>query len=188
MKVLVIMEIATPVSQSELEALLIEGLESGDAIPVTPEFWKDLWKRVDSRRNSGQVASVDFKLRTKSTMTKKTSSAPPECIAAYDRLITSFPNIERKGATMPYTSINDHMTSYLNSDGLMALKLPPAEREEFLAKYETKLFEAYGIVQKEFVTVPPALLSNTDELKPHFAMSVEWVQSLKPKAKNRKGK
>ena len=39
-------------AQAKLEALLIEGLESGDAIPVTPEFWKDLWKRVDSRRES----------------------------------------------------------------------------------------------------------------------------------------
>jgi hypothetical protein len=114
--------------------------------------------------------------------TKKTSSAPVECIAAYDKLVASFPEIERKGATMPYTSINGHMTSYLNSDGRMALKLPPDAREAFLAKYDAKLFEAYGIVQKEFVTVPPSLLANTEELAPYFVrsafyekLSSDWI-------------
>src|SRR5580692_9244274 len=116
---------------------------------------------------------------------KKTSSAPPECIAAYDRLIASFSEIERKGATMPYTSINGHMTSYLNSEGQMALKLPAGDREEFLAKYDTKLFEAYGIVQKEFVTVPPELLENTDELQAYFAISVKYVGGLKPRPTKR---
>lgn len=29
-------------AQEKLEALLIEGLESGPPIPVTPEFWKEL--------------------------------------------------------------------------------------------------------------------------------------------------
>lgn len=31
---------------SRLEALLIEGLESGEPIPVTPEFWQDLRRRT----------------------------------------------------------------------------------------------------------------------------------------------
>src|ERR1022692_1917410 len=48
----------------------------------------------------------------------------------------------------------------------MALRLPTGEREKLLAKYKTKLFEAYGIVQKRYVTVPDALLAKTDELKP----------------------
>lgn len=29
-------------STSQLEALLLEGLESGEDMKVTPEFWKDL--------------------------------------------------------------------------------------------------------------------------------------------------
>ena len=39
-------------AQERLESLLLEGLESGDAIPVTPEFWKDLWTRVDARKKA----------------------------------------------------------------------------------------------------------------------------------------
>ena len=41
-------------SQERLEGLLLDGLESGDAIPVTPDFWKDLWARVDARRKIRQ--------------------------------------------------------------------------------------------------------------------------------------
>jgi len=46
-------------SQAEIDSLLIEGLESGDAIPVTPEFWKELWNRVDSREQAGTVHRPD---------------------------------------------------------------------------------------------------------------------------------
>jgi hypothetical protein len=34
------------------------------------------------------------------------------------------------------------------------MRLPENEREKFLKKYKTKLFEAYGVVMKEYVAVP----------------------------------
>ena len=37
-------------SQERLESLLLEGLESGDSVAVTPEFWNNLWTRVDARK------------------------------------------------------------------------------------------------------------------------------------------
>ena len=79
------------------------------------------------------------------------------------------------------------MFSYLHASGAVALRLPAGEREKFLAKYKTKLFEAYGIVQKEYVTVPDALLAKTKELKPYFEMSYEYAKSLKPKPSKKKG-
>jgi antitoxin ParD1/3/4 len=42
-------------AQERLETLLLEGLESGDPIPVTPEFWKELWMRVDARKKAKPV-------------------------------------------------------------------------------------------------------------------------------------
>jgi hypothetical protein len=69
----------------------------------------------------------------------------------------------------------------------MALRLSTGEREKFLAKYKTRLFEAYGIVQKEYVTVPDALLAETNELKPYLKMSYEYARSLKPKPAKKKG-
>ena len=119
--------------------------------------------------------------------TPKKNSVPPEKLELYEKLVSTNPDIERKGATVPYTSLNGNMFSYLHASGAVALRLPAGEREKFLAKYKTKLFEAYGIVQKEYVTVPDALLAKTNELKPYFEMSYEYAKSLKPKPSKKKG-
>jgi len=36
----------------------------------------------------------------------------------------------------------------------MGLRLPKNEIEAFLKKYKTRLFESYGMVKKDYVTVP----------------------------------
>jgi hypothetical protein len=118
----------------------------------------------------------------------KEKKFPPEKLVQYERLVATIPGLERKGDTVPYTSMNGNMSSYLHESGLVALRLPSTEREKFLETYQTKLFEAYGIVQKEYVTVPESLLENTEELAPFFKMSVDYVQSLRPKPTKRAAK
>ena len=118
--------------------------------------------------------------------TPKKSKAPAESLESYEKLVRANPKIERKGAANPYTSLNGHMFSYLHPSGSMALRLPEGEREKFLKKYKTKLFEAYGIVQREYVTVPDDLLRNTGELQKYFEVSYRYVQSLKPKPAKQK--
>ena len=95
------------------------------------------------------------------------------------------PGIDRKGATMPYTSMNGNMFSYLDSDGTLALRLPAEARQEFMDRYKTSLHVAHGVTQKEYVDVPPSLLANTKDLSPYFAKSVEYAKSLKPKPTKR---
>jgi TfoX/Sxy family transcriptional regulator of competence genes len=102
--------------------------------------------------------------------------------------VATNPKVERKGATVPYTSLNGHMFSYLSKEGKLALRLPAVERGAFLKKYKAKLCEAYGIVQKEYVEVPDSLLAATRELKKYFDCSYEYVASLKPKPTTRKKK
>lgn len=106
-------------------------------------------------------------------------------LALYEKLVASNPEIERKGATMPYTSINGHMFSFLAKDGVLALRLPSGEREEFLERYDAGLMEQYGRVMKEYVSVPDELLGNTEELVRYFDVSYSYVASLKPKATKR---
>jgi virulence-associated protein VagC/TfoX/Sxy family transcriptional regulator of competence genes len=112
---------------------------------------------------------------------KKTSSAPADKLALYDKLIATDTKIERKGATMPYTAVNGNMFTLLDPSGTLALRLDEAERQKFLKKYKTKLFEAYGTVMKEYVTVPDTLLKNTKELYKYLELSHEYVKTLKPK-------
>ena len=66
----------------------------------------------------------------------------------YERLIATQPDLQRKGATMPYTSLNGHMFSFLTAEEHLALRLPLPERDAFLAKYQTVLCEQHGKVMK----------------------------------------
>jgi hypothetical protein len=117
---------------------------------------------------------------------KKKCNIPADKQALYDKLLATNPKIERKGATNPYTSLNGHMFTYLNPSGTLALRLPEKEREEFLKKYKTTLFEAYGAVMKEYVTVPDSLLKNTKVLQQYLDMSIDYIKTLKPKATKKK--
>ena len=113
--------------------------------------------------------------------TKKSTNISAETLAQFDKLAVTVAGVERKGDTIPYTSVNGHMFSYFSKDGNYVLKLPPDELEVFLKKYKTTLNEAYGIIQKEYAVVPEKLFKNTKELQPYFKKSYEYVKSLKPK-------
>src|SRR6266566_4171490 len=106
---------------------------------------------------------------------------PEDRLVAYDRVIAARPGVERKGARIPYTSLNGHMTSYLTETGSLVLRLSPADRTRFIEEFGTTLHTAYGTIQKEFVDVPDDLLVDTDALRPWFGASLEWIAGLKPK-------
>lgn len=107
--------------------------------------------------------------------------APSEKVALYKKLVGTRPGMELKGDTIPHTSLNGHMFSYMSKDGAVNLRLPEGEREAFLKKYNTQLCEAFGVVQDEYVVVPDSLLARTDELKRFFDMSCGFAGSLKLK-------
>jgi|SRR4051812_31106312 hypothetical protein len=113
--------------------------------------------------------------------TKKSQSISPEKFEQYQKLVATNPKIELKGATIPYTSHNGHMFSNFNPDGTLGLRLPPDEIEAFIKKYKSSLVHVYGIVRKEYVVVPDALLKSREELQPYFKKNCDYVNSLKPK-------
>lgn len=111
-----------------------------------------------------------------------------ENLALYEKLVSTKPNVERKGDTMPYTSVNGHMFSLLTKDDGVILRLPAGERESFLKKYKTTVPVLYGAVMKEYVDVPDPLLKKTSELKKYFDLSYAYASSLKPKPTSKKKK
>jgi len=60
-------------------------------------------------------------------------------LTLYEKLVATNPRVDRKGKTMPYTSLNGHMYSFLAKDGKLALRLPEGDRELFLKTYKTEL-------------------------------------------------
>src|SRR5688572_26246799 len=121
-------------------------------------------------------------------MSKPSAPSAGHNLEWYEKLVATNPKVERKGATMPYTSLNGHMFSFLTKTGKLALRLPTEERDAFLKKYKTKLCEQYGAVLKEYVEVPDSLLTKTQELMKFFDISYAYVASLKPKPTRRKKK
>jgi hypothetical protein len=111
----------------------------------------------------------------------KASTIPPEKLVLYEKLIATFPDIKRKGDVHPYTSLNGNMFSYLDQTGTMGLRLPKDELEAFLKKYQTTLFESYGVVKKDWATVPASLLEKTNELKKYLKISYDFTGTLKAK-------
>ena len=109
---------------------------------------------------------------------KKTSTIPTAKLALYEKLIATDPSIERKGVTIPYTSANGKMFTYLSPSGELRLRLPEDERNAFMKTYRTRLALSNGVVMKEFVAVPPGLFARTPELKPYLRISRDYAERL----------
>jgi TfoX/Sxy family transcriptional regulator of competence genes len=106
-------------------------------------------------------------------------------LARYEALVAAHPGLERKRAKIPYTSVNGHMFSFLTSDGTLALRLSPEDREAFVDRYASEPVIQHDTVMKEYVRIPQGLLDRLDELEPWFDRSVTHARSLKPKKTSR---
>lgn len=114
-------------------------------------------------------------------MPKVTAAAPADKVALYEKLVATNPKVKRKGAMMPYTSLNGNMFSLLNKEGVLLLRLSDEQRAAFVEKFKTKPVVMYGAVMPEYVAVPDDLLAKTAQLKKYFDQSVEYVSSLRAK-------
>jgi hypothetical protein len=119
-------------------------------------------------------------------MSKSKIEIPTEKLELYNRLIGNNPEIERKGKTTPYTSINGHMFSFLSKEGVMGLRLSKDDIEGFVQKFKGKLMEQHGRVMKEYVEIPNDLLKNTKQLTEFLNKSLNYVSGLKPKPTKKK--
>jgi TfoX/Sxy family transcriptional regulator of competence genes len=105
----------------------------------------------------------------------------PTAVELYDKLIATFPDITRKGATMPYTSINGNMFTFVDKEGNLNLRLPEDRLQEFIKKYKAKQSVQHGVVMKEYVSVPEKLLTVTKDLRLWVTASYDYAKILKPK-------
>jgi hypothetical protein len=68
----------------------------------------------------------------------------------------------------------------------MALRLAAPDGAEFIERFSTTLHHAYGIVQKEYVTVPADLLDDTAQLLPWFRAGHAYALTLMAKPTKRR--
>lgn len=119
-------------------------------------------------------------------MAKNKSKKPDiENFELYTKLMGLVPLIEIKGDKMPYTSMNGNMFSFLK-EGSVALRLSEVDRCEFIKKFKSQLFETYGTVMKEYVTISPTQLKKSKDLKPFVKKSFDYAKTLKAKPTKKK--
>jgi hypothetical protein len=114
-------------------------------------------------------------------MAKAKYTGPPEKLELYEALVASVEGVERKGAANPYTSRNGHMTSFIDKEGEVSIRLDQEARQEFMEKYDSRISVQYGAQMKEFVVVPDDLLEHHDEIRAWFVRSWDWVGTKDPK-------
>ena len=119
-------------------------------------------------------------------MGKTGSAIPADKLKLYDSLIEACTFTDRKGKTMPYTSVNGHMFSFLDKEGHMGLRLSMEDRQHFIDEHNSSLMEQHGRVMKEYVVVPDNLLQETEKLLVYLQRSYDYVSALKPKPTKRK--
>lgn len=106
----------------------------------------------------------------------------------YNTLVDQLQQIERKGKTMPYTSLNGHMFSFLSKEGKIGLRLSKSDLSICIDKFQAIQMLQHGRVMKEYVEVPNTMLEDTEELAAFFQKSLEYVKTLKPKPSKSKKK
>jgi hypothetical protein len=114
-------------------------------------------------------------------MAKKNTYAHPESLSSYEALISSLAGIEKKGASMPYTSMNGHMFSFLDAEGHLNLRLDEKGRSGMISNHGARQSVQHGIVMKEYIVVPDELLKNAQQIMPYLEASLAYVKTLKPK-------
>ncbi len=119
-------------------------------------------------------------------MSKLKIEIATEKLELYDSLIEKNPEIERKGKTTPYTSVNGHMFSFLSKEGIMGLRLSKEDREVFIMDFKCKLMTQHGREMKEYVEVPIDLLRNTERLSEYLNKTLNYITLLKPKPTKKK--
>lgn len=107
-------------------------------------------------------------------------------VDVYDILVRKFESIERKGKTMPYTSINGHMFSFMSKSGEMGLRLSKLDLNAFLEVHNAEHMLQHGRVMKEYVHVPQVVFKDLQLLEGYFQKSIDYVSGLKPKPTKKK--
>lgn len=114
-------------------------------------------------------------------MAKAKYTGPPERLEIYESLVASVEGVERKGAANPYTSRNGWMTSFLDKEGEVSIRLSQEQIQDFIERYDSRTSFQYGRNMKDFVVMPKSMLEEADLARDWFVKSWEHTGTLEPK-------
>ena len=118
-------------------------------------------------------------------MAKAENTTDPKVLAAFDAMSAAVPGVERKGAAMPYLSINGNMYALINKADVIGLRLGKDDLAAFMAVGATPFEGTPGYISKEYGGVPSAMLKDSKGLKAWFRKSHAYASGLRPKKTTR---
>jgi TfoX/Sxy family transcriptional regulator of competence genes len=104
----------------------------------------------------------------------------------YDEIWAQFPEIERKGKTMPYTSMNGNMFSFVSKIGELAFRLSDEVKREYISAHGASESIQHGRVMKGYINVPEKYFDDAEFLKILCEKSIQYAKTLRPKATKKK--
>lgn len=104
-----------------------------------------------------------------------------ENLKRYDELVAQCSRFDRKGKTVPYTSANGHMFSFLNKDAEMGIRFSKEVQEKYFQAFNTSFFTSHGATMKGYILIPDQLLTDSKKLISLLDESFDYVMSLDPK-------
>jgi len=102
-------------------------------------------------------------------------------LAIYENLLQKCHRFERKGKTVPYTSANGHMFSFINKEGDLVIRFSKSTQEEYFEKYQTSYFKSHNAVMRGYIHITDKMLMNEDDLVLLLNESYDYVMSLPKK-------
>ena len=107
-------------------------------------------------------------------------------IESYNRLVASFPEVSRKGKTIPYTSLNGNMFSFVSKEGDLGIRLSKENQTFYIQNTESDFLISHGAIMNGYIKVSDSIILDEKLLKETFAKSIEFAKSLKPKPTKKK--
>ena len=118
-------------------------------------------------------------------MAKAETTTDPKVLAAFDAMIGAVPGVERKGAAMPYVSVNGNMYGMISKMGVIGIRLGKDDLAAFMAAGGEPFEGTPGFINREYGGVPAAMLGDSKMLRAWFKKSHAFAAGLKPKKTTR---
>jgi TfoX/Sxy family transcriptional regulator of competence genes len=116
----------------------------------------------------------------------KWQKSPPELVELFDAIVPGPPAIRRSMFGYPAAFVNGNMFMGLHQSSLL-LRLGEDSRQELLNLPGARTFEPMaGRPMREYVVVPPSLLTDPEKLQSWVKQALDYGTSLKPKQKSGK--
>ncbi len=107
-------------------------------------------------------------------------------MAAFETMIAGVAGVERKGAAMPYVSVNGNMYASISKANVIGIRLSKTDLEEFLKTYDSGLYEGMpGHFMREYGAVPAPMLVDDKLLQSWFVKCHQNALTLKSKKTRR---